>query len=78
MEPGTKRISNAHIAFLNAEGLGILIGDGQLTNYGIERILEGYYSYALTPSPTRLTFDYQFLVDPGYNADCGPANIWQF
>jgi high affinity Mn2+ porin len=45
--------------------------------------LEAYYSYTLTPS-TRLTFDYQFLKNPGYNADRGPANIfaarahWQF
>jgi high affinity Mn2+ porin len=76
-------ISNAHVAFLNAGGLGILIGDGQLPDYGTERILEAYYSYALTAS-TRLTLDYQYLVNPGYNADRGPANIfaarvhWQF
>jgi high affinity Mn2+ porin len=76
-------ISNDHIAFLNAGGLGILIGDGQLTNYGTERILEAYYSYALTPS-TRFTLDYQLVGNPGYNADRGPANIfaarahWQF
>ena len=76
-------ISNDHIAFLNAGGLGILIGDGQLTNYGTERIFEAYYSYAVTPS-TRLTFDYQFLSNPAYNADRGPVNIfagrvhWQF
>src|ERR1700761_156914 len=61
-------ISPEHIAFLNAGGLGILIGDGQLTNYGLEKIFEAYYSYALTAS-TRLTFDYQFINDPGYNAD---------
>jgi high affinity Mn2+ porin len=76
-------ISSAHIAFLNAGGIGILIGDGQLTNYGLEKIFEAYYSYALTPS-TRLTFDYQFIDDPGYNADRGPVNVfagryhWQF
>jgi high affinity Mn2+ porin len=76
-------ISNDHIAFLNAGGLGILIGDGQLTNYGTERILEAYYSYAMTPS-TRFTLDYQLVGNPGYNADRGPANIfaarahWQF
>ena len=76
-------ISSAHIAFLNAGGIGILIGDGQLTNYGTEKILEAYYSYALTAS-TRLTFDYQFVNNPGYNADRGPVNIfaarahWQF
>ena len=76
-------ISNAHIAFLNAGGLGVLIGDGQLTNYGLEKIFEAYYSYALTSS-TRLTFDYQLIANPGYNADRGPANVfaarahWQF
>ena len=76
-------ISSAHVAFLNAGGLGILIGDGQLPNYRTEKILEAYYSYALTAS-TRLTFDYQFLANPGYNADRGPVNIlaarahWQF
>lgn len=76
-------ISAEHIAFLNAGGLGILVGDGLLTNYSTEKILEAYYSYAVTPS-TRLTFDYQFMKNPGYNADRGPANIfavrahWQF
>ena len=76
-------ISAAHVAFLNAGGLGILTGDGQLPHYSTEKIVEAYYSYALTPS-TRFTFDYQFLKNPGYNADRGPANIfaarahWQF
>ena len=76
-------ITSAHVAFLNAGGLGILIGDGQLTNYGTERILEAYYSYALNAS-TRLAFDYQLIANPGYNADRGPANVfaarahWQF
>jgi high affinity Mn2+ porin len=76
-------ISSAHVAFLNAGGLGILIGDGQLTNYGLEKIFEAYYSFALTSS-TKLSFDYQFVANPGYNADRGPANVfaarahWQF
>jgi high affinity Mn2+ porin len=76
-------ISSAHVAFLNAGGLGILIGDGQLTNYGLEKIFEAYYSFALNSS-TKLSFDYQFVANPGYNADRGPANVfaarahWQF
>jgi len=76
-------ISGAHIAFLNAGGLGILLGDGQLTNYGTEKIFEAYYSFSLNAS-TKLTFDYQFIANPGYNADRGPANLfaarahWQF
>jgi Carbohydrate-selective porin, OprB family len=57
--------------------------DGQFSNCVTERILEAYCSYALTPS-TRLTFDYQFVDNPGYNVDRGPVNIfaahahWQF
>jgi high affinity Mn2+ porin len=76
-------ISSAHVAFFNAGGLGILIGDGQLPNYATEKIFEAYYSYALTTA-TRLTFDYQFIDNPGYNADRGPVNVfaarahWQF
>ena len=76
-------ITSEHIAFLNAGGLGILIGDGQLGNYGLEKIFEAYYSYALTAS-TRLSIDYQFVSNPGYNADRGPVNAfaaryhWQF
>jgi len=48
-----------------------------------EKILEAYYSYALTPS-TKLSADYQFIDNPAYNLDRGPVNIfsgrvhWQF
>ena len=76
-------ISAEHIAFLNAGGLGILIGDGQLNNYGLEKIFEAYYSYSLSAS-SKVTFDYQFVSNPGYNADRGPVNAfaaryhWQF
>ena len=38
-------ISGVHQAFLNAGGLGILVGDGQLPNPGTEKILETYYSF---------------------------------
>jgi len=68
-------ISGVHEAFLNAGGLGILIGDGQLPNPGLEQIVEMYYSYALSAS-TRLTFDYQFIANPAYNADRGPVNVF--
>ena len=68
-------ISSVHAAFFNAGGLGILIGDGQLPNPGFEQIIEAYYSYSLSSS-TRLTFDYQFMTNPGYNSDRGPANVF--
>ncbi len=68
-------ITSAHQAYFNAGGLGILIGDGQLPNPGSERIIETYYNYALTPS-TKLGLDYQFIANPGYNTQRGPANIF--
>jgi high affinity Mn2+ porin len=68
-------ISSAHIAYLNAGGLGVVIGDGQLPHPGLEQIIEAYYSYALTAS-TRLSLDYQFVANPAYNTDRGPVNIF--
>ncbi len=76
-------ISAAHEAYLDAGGLGILVGDGMLPNASTEKIIETYYNYALTPS-TKLGLDYQFIADPGYNTQRGPANFfaarvhWQF
>jgi high affinity Mn2+ porin len=54
-------ISGVHQAFLNAGGLGILIGDGQLPHPGLEQIIEAYYSYALSPA-TKVSLDYQFIA----------------
>ncbi len=67
-------ISGIHQAYFNAGGLGILIGDGMLPHPGLEQIFEAYYSYALT-SAVRLTADYQFIANPAYNTDRGPANV---
>ena len=61
-------------AYFAAGGLGILIGDGQL-NYRPEKILEAYYAYSLNKWAT-LTFDYQFINNPGYNADRGPVSVF--
>ena len=61
-------------AYFAAGGLGILIGDGAL-NYQPEKILETYYSYSLNKWSS-LTFDYQFVDNPAYNADRGPVHIF--
>ncbi len=61
-------------AYFAAGGLGILIGDGAL-NYRPEKILETYYSYSLN-TWSAVTFDYQFVADPAYNADRGPVHIF--
>jgi high affinity Mn2+ porin len=68
-------ISSVHAAFLNAGGLGILVGDDQLPNPGRERIIEGYYRYGFSPS-THVTVDYQFITNPGYNTDRGPVSVF--
>jgi high affinity Mn2+ porin len=76
-------ISNAHEAYFNAGGLGVVIGDGQLPHPGPEQIIETYYSYALSSS-TKISVDYQFIANPAYNTDRGPVNVfagrvhWQF
>jgi high affinity Mn2+ porin len=66
-------ISGVHQAFLNAGGLGILVGDGQLPNPGSEKIIEMYYSFPVFS--WRVTFDYQFVANPAYNRDRGPVSI---
>jgi high affinity Mn2+ porin len=66
-------ISGVHQAFLNAGGLGILVGDGQLPNPGTEKILETYYSFPWFAS--KVTFDYQLIINPAYNRDRGPVSV---
>jgi high affinity Mn2+ porin len=67
-------LSADHRAFIAAGGMGILIGDSAL-NYRPEEIFESYYSLAIKKSTT-LTFDYQFITNPAYNADRGPVSIF--
>jgi high affinity Mn2+ porin len=66
-------ISNARIAYFNAGGVGVLVGDGQLPHPGREEILETYYRLPLRS--LQLTADYQFVVHPGYNRDRGPVSV---
>lgn len=67
-------ISATREHFLNAGGLGILVGDGQLPHPGAEQILETYYEWALVRW-AQLTLDYQYVVNPAYNTDRGPVSI---
>jgi high affinity Mn2+ porin len=68
-------ISKIHQEWFNDGGMGVLIGDGMLTKYGLEKIWETYYSYAIN-SALKLSVDYQFVDDPGYNAQRGPVSIF--
>jgi high affinity Mn2+ porin len=66
-------ISRPHQEFLDAGGLGILVGDGKLPNPGTEKIIEAYYSFPVLS--WRATVDYQFVSNPAYNQDRGPVSI---
>ena len=68
-------LAPVHQAYFAAGGMGILIGDGQLPSYGAEQIIEAYYSYGIT-SATKVTFDYQFIANPGYATLRGPVNVF--
>ena len=74
---GFAAIANAitpiHAQFLDAGGLGFLIGDGQLPHPGLEQIIETFYQFPI--GAWKVTFDYQFVVNPAYNRDRGPVSI---
>jgi high affinity Mn2+ porin len=68
-------ISAAREEFLNAGGLGILVGDGRLPHPGPEQIVETYYNCGLL-AWAHLSLDYQWVKNPGYNSDRGPVSIF--
>jgi len=68
-------ISAAREQYLNAGGLGILIGDGRLPHPGAEQIIEAYYRIAVL-AWAQLSLDYQWVKNPGYNGDRGPAPLY--
>ena len=67
-------ISTVHQQYLDAGGLGILVGDGKLPHPGPESILEAYYSLGVVKG-VHLTLDSQTVVNPAYNRDRGPAEV---
>jgi high affinity Mn2+ porin len=66
-------ISGPHRHYLGAGGIGFIIGDGKL-RYVPEQILETYYAFSISNGIV-LTFDFQEVANPGYNADRGPVAI---
>ena len=66
-------IVQAHRDYLNAGGLGFLLGDGKL-NYGPEQIAETYYR-AQMGTYFQISPDLQYIRNPGYNRDRGPAVV---
>jgi high affinity Mn2+ porin len=75
-------ISRVQQEYFNAAGLGILAGDGALS-YNLEKTLETYYKAQIWKN-FYATADYQFVINPAYNAARGPVSIlsmrlhWEF
>jgi hypothetical protein len=66
-------LSDVHRQYLARGGMGLLIGDGRL-NYQPEIVLEAFYARQLGKWLT-ISFDWQRINHPGYNADRGPVNV---
>jgi len=66
-------LSSEHRAYLAAGGQGFLLGDGRL-QYGQEGIFEGYYR-AQVGSYVEAGPDVQWIHNPGFNRDRGPAAV---
>ena len=71
---GVQGISNLHKEYLADGGMGMLVGDGRL-NYGLEQILELYYRIQLGRY-IQISPDFQYIWNPGYNRDRGPAQVY--
>jgi high affinity Mn2+ porin len=67
-------ISHAARNYLAAGGLGVLVGDGRLANYGAETVAETYYDAQIVKG-VNAALDYQFIANPGYNEDRGPVSV---
>lgn len=68
-------ISKTHERYLDAGGIGVLVGDGRLPHPGAEAIGEAYYQWQVA-KPLALALDYQIVGNPGYNRDRGPAHVF--
>jgi hypothetical protein len=69
-------LSADHIRYLALGGQGFLLGDGKL-NYGKETIIESYYNWRLNEY-AMIGPDVQYIINPGYNQDRGPAFVVSF
>ena len=77
-------LSAGHRDYLAAGGQGAFLGDGKL-NYGNERVFETYYRWTLPDwsmragkLQTALSVGFQHIVNPGYNRDRGPVQVYSF
>ncbi len=67
-------ISDSHAKYLALGGVDGFVGDGAL-RAAPENVVDAFYSVNLLRA-IWLTGDYQFLWNPGFNADRGPVHIF--
>jgi high affinity Mn2+ porin len=67
-------ISKEHAQYLSLGGVDGFVGDGAIKP-GMEGALDLFYSVSLRRS-FWLSGDYQRVINPGFNADRGPVNIF--
>ncbi len=68
-------ISKAHRQYLASGGYGFIIGDGKLPQYAPAEVLETFYRFQLNKM-LALSADYQYIVNPAYNPQRGPVNVF--
>jgi high affinity Mn2+ porin len=66
-------LTDQHRRYYAAGNFGFIVGDGRL-NYATEQILEAYYALRIIKG-VEFSLDYQWINNPGYNADRGPVSI---
>ncbi|MGO9531545.1 MAG: carbohydrate porin [Syntrophobacteraceae bacterium] len=71
---GVNGLSESRRQYLEAGGIGMLLGDGNLS-YGLEQAMEIYYRIPVGRY-VQLTPDFQFIQNPGYNKDRGPVEVY--
>lgn len=67
-------ISAVHQRYLELGGCGFELCDGRL-NYGHEAVIETYYRMQ-AGKYAQISPDIQFIENPGYNRDRGPAKVY--
>ncbi len=70
---GMSWISDEHARYLGMGGVDGFVGDGRIRQ-AAEGVVEAFYSVNLLRA-VWLSADYQYLWNPGFNADRGPVHI---
>jgi carbohydrate-selective porin OprB len=68
-------ISSVHAQYLRMGGIDGFVGDGTITP-AAESAVDLFYSVHLPKSPLWFTGDYQHVINPAFNSDRGPVNIF--